>query len=129
MGLADDMGQLRREIEELRGARCALGKRLSRYASELRHSTHEKRAAIRRANADQAAKTKAAVSSFVSGCRRTMHDLLGSFQRERSAARRGWSGMAKAASWAPSESGGSGDSEQRRRRGRAGGTAPLSSES
>lgn len=129
MGLADDMGRLRREIEELRGARRALSKRLSRYASELRHSSHEKRAAIHRANADQAAKTKAALSSFVSGCRRTVGNLVGNFQRERSAARRGWSGTARATSWAPAEPGESSDSEQRRRRGRAGGTAPLSSES
>jgi hypothetical protein len=98
MSFAEDTGRLRREIEEMRGARIALKKRLNRFAMDLRRGMNEQRSAMRKHNAEQAAKTKAALASFVSHTRRAMRDTLGSFQRERNAAHRAWMKMPAAPS-------------------------------
>ncbi len=94
MGLADDTGRLRHEIEELRSARIALKKDLSRYAFELHHGMHDERSAMRKSSAQQAAHAKAARSSFVSNSRRAVRDSLAGFRRQRQAARRFWMGSA-----------------------------------
>ncbi|MGO9058170.1 MAG: hypothetical protein ACLQU2_12430 [Candidatus Binataceae bacterium] len=93
MSFAEDTSRLRREIEEMRSSRMALNKRLNRFAADLRRSMNEKRSSMRKHNAEQAAKTKAALASFVAHTRRTMRDTLGSFQRERNAAHRAWMRM------------------------------------
>ena len=83
MSFAEDTSRLRREIEEMRSSRMALNKRLHRFAADLRRSMNEKRSSMRDHNVEQAAKTRDTMASFVVHMRRTMHDTLGSFQRER----------------------------------------------
>ncbi len=90
MGFADDMERLRHEIEELRGARIALKNRLNHHAVDLRRGMNEQRAMMRRQHAEQAARTKAAMASFVFNTRRMMRETIGSFQREREGAHRAW---------------------------------------
>lgn len=90
MGLAEDMGRLRREVEELRTARIALKRRLSRFASDLRQSMSQTRAAIRREQAETARTLRNALSSFVSSCKQTRRETLGAHRKERTAARDAW---------------------------------------
>lgn len=94
MSFAEDTGRLRREIEEMRGARMALKKRLNRFAMDLRRSINEQRSAMRKRHADQAAKTRAALASFVAHNQRSTRESLGGFQRERNSAHRAWMKMA-----------------------------------
>jgi hypothetical protein len=94
MGYAEDTSRLRREIEEMRSSRLALKKRLNRFAADLRRAMNEQRSSMRKHNAEQASKTKAALASFVAHTRRTMRDTLGGFQRERHTAHRAWMRMA-----------------------------------
>jgi hypothetical protein len=93
MGFADDMGRLRSEIEELRSARIALKNRLNHYAGDLRRGMNEQRSAMHQQQTAQAAMTRAAMESFVSNTRRTMREMMGSFQRERDTAHRAWMRM------------------------------------
>ncbi len=90
MGFADDMGRLRHEIEEMRGNRIALKNRLNHYAADLRRGMNEHRSTMRRHNTEEAARTRAAMASFVSNTRRMTRETMNSFQRERDAAHRGW---------------------------------------
>jgi hypothetical protein len=93
MGFADDMERLRHEIEELRGARIALKNRLNHYAADLRRGMNEQRSTMRQHHAEAAARTKTAMTSFVSNTRRMMRETMGSFQRERDSAHRAWMRM------------------------------------
>ena len=90
MGYADEMGRLRHEIDEMRGDRIALKERLNHYAADLRRDMNQQRSTMRQHNSEEAARTKAAMTSFVTNMRSTMRETMGGFQRERDAAHRGW---------------------------------------
>ncbi len=90
MGLAEDMGRLRRGVEELRTARIALKRRLSRFASDLRQNMNQTRTAMRREQAETARTFRNSLSSFVSCCKQTTRETLGAYRKERVAARDAW---------------------------------------
>lgn len=90
MKLAEDMGRLRHEIEEIRSARIALKKRLGRFASDLRQNMNQTRASFRREQADRARAVRNALDSFVRMLRHTSRETLNSYRSERAAARDAW---------------------------------------
>jgi hypothetical protein len=93
MGYAEDTSRLCREIDQMRGARIELKRRLNRFAGELRRNMNEQRSAMRRRNAEESARMKAALASFVTNVRQMMRGTLGSFEHERQAAHNAWMRM------------------------------------
>jgi hypothetical protein len=93
MGYADDTSRLCQEINQMRGARMEMRGRLNRFAAELRRNMNEQRSAMRRRNAEEAARTKTALASFVSNIRQMMRETMGSFEHERQAAHGAWMRM------------------------------------
>ncbi|HEY2104745.1 MAG TPA: hypothetical protein VGH29_03110 [Candidatus Binataceae bacterium] len=90
MGYADDMSRLRHEIDQLHGARVELRGRLHRFATDLRRNMNEQRSAMRQHNAEEAARTRTALTSFVSNMRQMMHETISGFEHERHAAHSAW---------------------------------------
>ncbi len=93
MGYAEDTSRMCREIEMMRAARIDLNGQLARFAADLHRGVNEERKALRRANAEAAARTKAELASFASGVRHMMREMLGGFARERHAAHSAWMRM------------------------------------
>ncbi len=93
MGYAEDTSRLCQEINQMRGARMEMRGRLNRFAAELRRNMNEQRSAMRRHNAEEAARTKTALTSFVSNIRHMMREAMGSFEHERHAAHSAWMKM------------------------------------
>jgi hypothetical protein len=93
MGYAEDTSRLCLEINQMRGARMEMRGRLHQFAAELRRNINEQRSAMRRHNAEEAARTKTMLASFVANLRQTMRQAMGSFAHERMAAHSAWMRM------------------------------------
>jgi hypothetical protein len=90
MGYANDTARLCHEIDQMRAARIELKGRLHRFAGELRRDMNEQRAAMRRRNAEEAARMKAMLAACASNMRQTMRQMMGGFEHERHAAHNAW---------------------------------------
>ena len=93
MSYAEDTSRLCHEIDQMRGSRIELKNRLNRFAAELRRNMNEQRSAMRRHNAEVAARNKAALASFTSNMRQMTREALGGFEQERHAAHSAWMRM------------------------------------
>ncbi|HEV3109437.1 MAG TPA: hypothetical protein VGY99_03000 [Candidatus Binataceae bacterium] len=92
MGYADDISRLRQEIDKMHGARIELRGRLHRYA-DLRRNMNEQRSEMRRHNAEEASRTRTAMTSFVSNMRQMMRETMSGSEHERHAAHSAWMRM------------------------------------
>ncbi len=95
MSLANDMTNLRREIDELRNGRAALRRRLSHFATDLAHSMARQRADFRHKHGEETAHMKAMLSDFAANCTKTIGHMLREFRRENTAARHAFFGRHK----------------------------------
>lgn len=93
MGYAEDTSRLCHEIDQMRGARIELKGRLNRFAADLRRNMNEQRAAMRRHHAEETARTRTMLTSFMSNMRQTMRETIGGFEHERHAAHNAWMRM------------------------------------
>jgi len=92
MSLADDMLNLRREIDSLHAARMALMHRMNRFRAELRKSTARSIAEMHKAFTKECARARTARHAFISHNQGIVEGMLGAFRTERFAAHRNFMG-------------------------------------
>lgn len=92
MRFADDMMNLRREIDSLHAARKAMVHRLNRFRADLRKNMARSMAELHKALDKECARAKAARHAFTAHNRDMVCQMLGVFGAERSAARRNFRG-------------------------------------
>jgi len=92
MSLADDMLNLRHEINSLHAARMALMHRMNRFRADLRKNTVRSVAEMRRLLTKECARARTARRAFISHNQETVRGMLGAFRAERFAAHRNFMG-------------------------------------
>ena len=92
MRFADDMMNLRREIDSLHAARKAMVHRLNRFRADLRKNMARSMAEVHKALGKECARARAARHAFTAHNQEIVSHMLGMFGAERATARRNFSG-------------------------------------
>jgi hypothetical protein len=92
MSYAEDMLNLRHEIDGMHAARTALIHRLNRFCADLHKSMARSLAEARKAFHRECARARVARHAFVSHNHEMVEGLLGAFGAERTAANRNFRG-------------------------------------
>jgi len=88
MSFAEDMLNLRHEIDSLHSARMGMVHRLRRFRTDLRKSMARNMADMHKAFNRECARARAARNAFTSGNREMVEEMVGAFNAERAAAHR-----------------------------------------
>ena len=92
MSFAEDMLNLRHEIDSLHATRMALMHRMNRFRTELRKSTARSVAEMHRAFTKECARARTARHAFISHNQGMVEEMLDAFRAERFAGRRNFMG-------------------------------------
>ncbi|HYB90223.1 MAG TPA: hypothetical protein VEC38_04170 [Candidatus Binataceae bacterium] len=92
MPFANDMLNLRREIDSLHAARMAMMHRLNRFRSDLRKNMSRNMSEMRKMFARESARARAARDAFNSHNREMVGTMIGGFGSERGAGHRNFFG-------------------------------------
>ncbi len=92
MHFASDMMNLRREIDDWHAARETMINGLRQFRAHLRRSAAGKMAQMRKALAEECARSQAARHAFITQNRSTIGEMMAALGAERSAACRNFSG-------------------------------------
>ncbi len=92
MSYAEDMLNLRQEIDGMHAARTALIHRLNRFRADLHKSMARSMADMRKAFSRECTRARAARHTFVSHNHEMVAGMLGGFSAERAAAHRNFRG-------------------------------------
>lgn len=92
MHLANDMLNLRRQIDDLRAARSGMISGMRQFSRELRKSVAIQMAEMHRRFAEECARAHSARSAFNRHNQHMVHQMIGAFRTERHAARRNFLG-------------------------------------
>ncbi len=92
MPLADEMMNLRREIDSLHAARKAMVHRLNRFRVDLRKNMARSMAELHRAFSKECARARAARHAFSAHNQDMVSQTLGAFSAERATAHRNFRG-------------------------------------
>jgi len=92
MPLADEMMNLRREIDSLHAARKAMVNRLNRFRVDLRKNMTRRMTDLRSAFKKECARARAARHAFSAHNQDMVSQMLGAFSAERATAHRNFRG-------------------------------------
>jgi hypothetical protein len=92
MSFANDMLNLRHEIDGLHAARTAMVHRLSRFRANLNKSMARRVAEMRRAFDRECSRARATRHAFAAHNRQKVDEMLGAFNGERATAHRNFLG-------------------------------------